>query len=99
MRKIRINETQSDFSKGKCGRVLPELALEPGKVRLTIRLEEDLVERFGALADRTGGKAGYQTLINSTLRDYVESKNPKRETTLRRIIRDEIRKANAVTFL
>lgn len=84
-----------DFSKGKRGRLLPEPAMEPGKVRITIRLDEDLVDHFGALADRSGGKAGYQTLINSALRDYVESKNPKWEATLRRIIRDEIRKASA----
>jgi uncharacterized protein (DUF4415 family) len=80
-----------DFSKGKRGRVVAEPALEPGKVRITIRLDEDLIDYLGAIADRSGGKAGYQTLINSALREYVEGKTPRWEETLRRIIREEVR--------
>jgi hypothetical protein len=49
-------------------------------------------ERF---ADKSGGKVGYQTLINSALREYVEGKTPKWEETLRRIIREEMRKNSA----
>ncbi len=79
-----------DFSKGKRGRVVAAAPLEPGKVRITIRLDEDLVDHFGAIADRSGGKVGYQTLINSALREYVEGKTPKWEETLRRIMREEI---------
>jgi uncharacterized protein (DUF4415 family) len=84
-----------DFSKGKRGRVVAEPPAEPGKVRITIRLDEDLVDYFGAIADRSGGTAGYQTLINSALRECVEGKAPKWEETLRRIIREEIRRNNA----
>ncbi len=84
-----------DFSKGKRGRVVAEPPPEPGKVRITIRLDEDLIDYFGAIADRSGGKAGYQTLINSALREYVEGKNPKWEETLRRIISEEINRNNA----
>ena len=62
---------------------------------LTIRLDEDLVDYFGAIADRSGGKIGYQTLINSALREYVEGKTPKWEETLRRIIREEMSRNNA----
>ena len=84
-----------DFSKGKRGRVVAEPPIEPGKVRITIRLDEDLIDYFGAVADRSGGKAGYQTIINSALREYVEGKNPKWEETLRRIIREEMGRNNA----
>ncbi len=84
-----------DFSKGKRGRVVAEPPPGPGKVRITIRLDEDLVDYFGSIADRSGGKAGYQTLINSALREYVEGKTPKWEATLRRIIREEIRRNSA----
>ena len=63
-----------DFSKGRRGRVVAEPLTEPGKVRITIRVDEDLIDYFGAMADRTGGKIGYQTLINSALREYVEGK-------------------------
>ena len=84
-----------DFSKGRRGRVVAEPVSEPGKVRITIRLDEDLVDYFGAIADRSGGKVGYQTLINSALREYVEGKTPKWEETLRRIIREEMSRNNA----
>jgi uncharacterized protein (DUF4415 family) len=77
-----------DFSKGKRGRVLPEPKPEPGKVKISIRLDEDIVDQFLAQAEATG--TGYQTLINSALREYLEGKSPKLEETLRRIIREEI---------
>ncbi len=76
-----------DFSRGRRGRVVAEPALEPGKVRIAVRLDEDLIDYFGAVFDRSGGKAGYQTLINSALRESIEGKNPKWEEALRRIIR------------
>lgn len=84
-----------DFSTGKRGRVVAEPPSEPGKVRITIRLDEDLLEHFGELADRSGGKTGYQTLINAALREYVEGKSPKWEETLRRIIREEMNREDA----
>ncbi len=84
-----------DFSKGRRGRVVPEPAPEPGKVRITIRLDEDLVDYFGAIADRSGGKIDSQTSINSALREYVEGKTPRWEETLRRIIREEMGRNSA----
>jgi uncharacterized protein (DUF4415 family) len=85
---------QYDFSKGKRGRVVrPEPEAE-GKTRITIRLDQDIVDRFFAMAERTGGETGYQTLINAALREYLEGKAPKIEETLRRIIREEL-KSNA----
>jgi uncharacterized protein (DUF4415 family) len=88
-----------DFSKGKRGRVLPtappEAAPEAGKVRITIRLDEDLIDYFGVIADRSGGKVGYQTLINSALREYVDGKTSKWEETLRRVIREEMARNSA----
>jgi hypothetical protein len=35
-----------DFSKGKRGRVIPEPPLEKGKLKITIRLDEDIVDRL-----------------------------------------------------
>jgi uncharacterized protein (DUF4415 family) len=35
-----------DFSKGKRGRILPPEPEQPGKTRITIRLDEDLVDHF-----------------------------------------------------
>jgi len=83
-----------DFSKAKrVGRITQEPPLDPGKVKITIRIDEDVLDRFFEMADEHGGKIGYQTLINSALREYLEGKSPKFEETLRRIIREELRGA------
>jgi uncharacterized protein (DUF4415 family) len=81
---------QYDFSKGKRGRVRPPESEPEGKVRITIRLDEDLIDRFLQLAEQGGGSVGYQTLINSALREYLDGRAPKLEDTLRRIIREEL---------
>ena len=83
-----------DFSKGKRGRILPPQPEPAGKVRITIRLDEDVVDAFLKEADESGGSVGYQTLINDALRQHVEGKAPKLEDTLRRILREEIRAAS-----
>lgn len=84
-----------DFSKGKRGRVLPPEPEAEAKTRITIRLDQDIVDRFFAMAERSGGTTGYQTLINAALRDYLEGKAPKFEDTLRRIIREELKSSAA----
>ena len=82
---------QYDFSKGKRGRIVPQES-ERGKTRITIRIDEDLVDHFLKEAEGSGGAVGYQTLINEALRQYVEGRAaPKFEETLRRIVREEIR--------
>ena len=76
-----------------------ESDLPPGKERITIRLDEEVIDAFMRMADASGGRTGYQTLINSALREYLEGKTPKFEETLRRIVREEVgeglRKAKA----
>jgi uncharacterized protein (DUF4415 family) len=83
-----------DFSQGKRGRIAAPKTEPRGKTRITIRLDEDLVDHFLKEADATGGAAGYQTLINEALRQHVEGKAPKLEDTLRRIVREEMRVAS-----
>ncbi|HUI41261.1 MAG TPA: BrnA antitoxin family protein [Terriglobia bacterium] len=80
-----------DFSKGKRGPVLP---VPPGKERITIRLDRDILEYFRGLVERAGG-GNYQTLINNVLRAHLEGaqKSPLEET-LRRVIREELRRAS-----
>ena len=82
-----------DFSQGKRGRITPPEPEPRGKTRITIRLDEDLVDHFLKEADASGGATGYQTLINEALRKHVEGKAPKLEDTLRRIVREEMRAA------
>ena len=88
-------KSRYDFSKGKRGRVLPPEPEPEGKTRITIRLDQDIVDRFFEIAERSGGKTGYQTLINAALRDYLDGKAPRLEDTLRRIIREELKPSAA----
>ena len=78
-----------DFSKGRRGPVLKSPA---GKTRVTIRLDDDVLDWFRQQIDDAGG-GNYQTLINQALRTFMNQKQESLETTLRRVIRDEIRRA------
>ena len=63
-----------DFRQGKRGRIAQPEAEPRGKTRITIRLDEDLVDHFLKESNATGGAKGYQTLINEALRQHVEGK-------------------------
>jgi uncharacterized protein (DUF4415 family) len=76
-----------DFSRAKRGPVVP---VPPGKTRITIRLDDDLIEWFKGLVHAAGG-GNYQTLINGALREFVDKKREPLEETLRRVIREELR--------
>jgi uncharacterized protein (DUF4415 family) len=84
-----------DFSKGKRARILPPAPEPEGKTRITIRLDQDIVDRFFRMAEESGGSTGYQTLINSALREYLDGKAPRFEDALRRIIREELKSSAA----
>jgi uncharacterized protein (DUF4415 family) len=83
-----------DFSRGKRGRIVPPEREPRGKTRITIRLDEDLIDHFLKEAEASGGATGYQTLINEALRLHIEGKAPKLAETLRRIVREEMRAAS-----
>lgn len=55
-----------DFSKGRRGPVKP---LPPGKKRMFITLEEELVNWFIRQVPPTGGD--FQVYINDALREYI----------------------------
>ena len=79
-----------DFSRGKRGPVVP---VPKGKTRITIRLDEDVLDWFKQQVNQAGG-GNYQSLINSALREYIASKGEPLEETLRRVIREELRDAS-----
>jgi len=78
-----------DFSKGRRGAVLP---VAKGKSRITIRLDEEVLEWFKAQVDAAGG-GNYQTLINAALLDHIRNEAEPLEKTLRRVLREELKKA------
>jgi uncharacterized protein (DUF4415 family) len=76
-----------DFSHAKRG---PVVKMPPGKARITIRLDNDLLDWFRAQVHRAGG-GSYQALINDALRRHVAQSREPLESTLRRVIREELR--------
>ena len=83
-----------DFSKGKRGAVLAS----PGKTRITIMLDDDVIEFFRSRAESQG--AGYQTMINTALRGTMKQSSetatktkedePLTVAKLRRVLREEL---------
>ena len=74
-----------DFSRGKRGPVIP---LPPGKTRITIRLDAEILDWFRAQVDAAGG-GNYQTLINDALQEHIARRREPLEDTLRRVLREE----------
>jgi uncharacterized protein (DUF4415 family) len=78
-----------DFSQGKRGAIDP---IPAGKTRITIRLDDDILDWFRAQAHAAGG-GNYQTLINNSLREYIKRHEEPLEEILRRVVREELQKA------
>ena len=79
-------KAEYDFSKAKRGAVSP---LPPGKTRITIRLDEAVINWFRQQTENQGG-GNYQTLINQALREFILAQREPLEETLRRVIREEL---------
>jgi uncharacterized protein (DUF4415 family) len=77
-----------DFSKGRRG---PAVPVPTGKTRITIRLDDEIVEWFKSQVDAAGG-GNYQTLINSALREHMRRAVEPLEKTLRRVLREELKR-------
>ena len=75
-----------NFKNAKRGSVVPQ----KGKTRITIYIDDDVIEEFRVKADNAG--KGYQTLINDALREYLSKSNEALdEETLRRVLREELK--------
>jgi uncharacterized protein (DUF4415 family) len=72
-----------DFSKGIRGKFY-----RPAKVQKTLRLDADIIEHFQTLAGKQ--HTGYQTLINSTLREAISKPSEMVEL---KVLRKELRSA------
>ena len=73
-----------DFSRARRGAVV---RVEPGKTKISIRLDNAVLEYFRSLVDKAGG-GNYQTLINDALLEHVH-----RRSTLdfvRQAVREEL---------
>ena len=75
-----------DFSNGKRGAID---TLSAGKTRITIRLDNDVLEWFRNQVHLAGG-GNYQTLINEALKQHIQNQNEPLEETFRRVLREEL---------
>ena len=48
-----------DFSKGKRGRVLPQAPEDADKVKINLRIDQDIYDGFIEMAEGSGGEVGY----------------------------------------
>jgi hypothetical protein len=74
------------FTKGRRGAVVP---VARGKTRITIRLDNEVIEWFRQQVHGAGG-GSYQTLINNALREYARRQPESLERTIRRVLRQEL---------
>jgi uncharacterized protein (DUF4415 family) len=75
-----------DFSKGKRGAVIPSTGK---KVRITIRLDRDIIDWFRSKVEEQG-EGNYQTMLNDALRKYIEQQEKPLEDILRKVVREEL---------
>jgi hypothetical protein len=66
-----------------------------GKTRITIRLDNDVIEWFRQQVHMAGG-GNYQTLINNALREYIKGREEPLEEIVRRMVREELEQVIAL---
>lgn len=59
------------------------------KVRITIRLDRDIVDWFRSKVEEQGG-GNHQSMLNDALRTYMERQEQSLEEVLRRVVREEL---------
>jgi len=85
MKKVAAEKYREiDFSRAKRG---PVVKPEPGKTKISIRLDNTVLEYFRGLVDKAGG-GNYQTLINDALLDYVHRRSTL--DVVRQVVREEL---------
>jgi hypothetical protein len=65
------------------------LAAPPGKTRITIRIDDDVLDWFRKGVHAAGG-GNYQSSINAALRDHMQRQDHGLEDALRVVIREEL---------
>ena len=73
-----------DFSRAKRG---PVIKPEPGKTKISIRLDNAVLEHFKDLVDKAGG-GNYQTLINDALLEHIQRRSTL--DAVRQVVREAL---------
>ncbi len=74
-----------DFTHANRGPVVPS---EPGKTKISIRLDNRVLEYFRSLVEKAGG-GNYQTLINDALMESIQQQSMLE--AVRQAVREELR--------
>lgn len=80
-----------DFNGAKRG---PVIAPEPGKTKISIRLDNAVIDYFRAVVEKAGG-GNYQTLINDALRAHIQQRSMLE--AVRQVVREELSPAKGKT--
>jgi uncharacterized protein (DUF4415 family) len=73
-----------DFSRARRGAVVKP---EPGKTKISIRLDKAVLDHFRVQVDKAGG-GNYQTLINTALLEHINRRSAL--DVVRRVVREEL---------
>ena len=73
-----------DFSRAKRGAVVKP---EPGKTKISIRLDNTVLEYFRAVVERAGG-GNYQSLINEALLTHIHQRSMLE--AVRQVVKEEL---------
>jgi len=76
-----------DFTGARRG---PVVAPEPGKTKISIRLDNQVLDYFRRLVEKAGG-GNYQTLINDALVQYIHQQSMLE--AVRQAVREELKPA------
>lgn len=82
-------KAEYDMSQAKRGAAVSA----KGKTRVTLYIDTIILDHYRKLSEELG--KGYQTLINEALKETLKTKQPDPVATLRRVIREELKKAIA----
>jgi len=90
MKKIAAEKYRNiDFSRAKRG---PVLKPEPGKTKISICLDNTVLEYFRGLVNKAGG-GNYQTLMNDALVEHVHRRSTL--DAVRQAVREELARYGA----
>src|SRR5499425_2914942 len=85
MKKIAAEKYRDiDFAKGKRG---PVVKPQPGKTKISIRLDNAVIDFFRNLVSEAGG-GNYQTLMNEALLEHIHRRSTL--DAVRQVVREEL---------
>jgi hypothetical protein len=73
-----------DFTRGRRG---PVIKVDPGKTKISIRLDNRVLDHFRSIVEQVG-EGNYQTLINEALVSYIAQKSMLE--AVRQVVREEV---------